>query len=131
VGVAGLRPAGGVGVAADLDLQYLQRGAVAGLEQVVEDLTALRLRVVDQQATVAPTAADRADAVERAAAGRAVDRDRRRGLRRWRRHDADHDAGHDQYGRGDRDRRGPHAPEQGSRHGCHPFEQGEQRGGER
>ncbi len=121
VGVAGLRPTGGVGVTADLHLEDLQGGAVAGLEQVVEDLAPLRFRVVDQQATVAPAAADRADTVERAAARRAVDRDGCGGLGRG---GGDDTAG-GQDGGGDRDRRGPHGPEQGSGHGCSPLRQGQ------
>ena len=70
---AGLRPVGGVGVAADLHLQDLQVGAVAGLEQVVVDLLLLRGRVVGQQPGVAAPAADRPDPVERPAALGAVD----------------------------------------------------------
>ena len=82
--VAGLGADGGVGVAADLHLEDLQRGAVAGLEQVVQDLAALRLRIVDQQPAVAAAAADRADAVEGPPARRAVDGDRGGRLRRRR-----------------------------------------------
>ncbi len=74
--VAGLGAVGGVGVAADLDLEDLQRRAVARLEQVVEDLAALRLRIVDQQPAVAAAAADRPDAVESATRRGSVDGDR-------------------------------------------------------
>jgi hypothetical protein len=73
--VAGLGAVGGVGVAADLELQQLNRGAVAGLEQVVEDLGALWLGVVDEEAGVASAAADGADAVERASDDAAIDGD--------------------------------------------------------
>ena len=75
----GSAPRGGVRVAADLHLEDLHRGAVARLEQVVEDLAALRFRVVDQQPGVAAAAADRADAVEGPAARGPVDGDCRRG----------------------------------------------------
>jgi hypothetical protein len=51
-----------VAVAAHVVLELLQGGAVAGLEQVVQDLAALRLRVVDEQP--GNVAAQRADAVE-------------------------------------------------------------------
>jgi len=46
-----VRRLGAVGrlrVAADLDLEDLQRRAVVGLEEVVEDLRALRFNVVDE-----------------------------------------------------------------------------------
>ena len=72
---ARLRAVGGIGVSADLGLEDLERGAVAGLEQVVQDLAALRLGIVVQQTGVAAPAADRADAVERPPRAGAVDRD--------------------------------------------------------
>lgn len=83
--VAGLGAVSGVGVAACLDLEGLERGAVAGLEQVVEDLAALRLRIVDQQPGVAAAARDRAHTVEGPARAGAVDGDRGRGGRLCRR----------------------------------------------
>ena len=46
--VAAFGAVGGVGVAADLDLEDVQRGTVSRLEQVVEDLAALRFRIVDE-----------------------------------------------------------------------------------
>src|SRR6185369_2742854 len=76
--VAGLGAAGRVGVTADLDLEQLHRRAVAGPEQVVEELGALRLRIVEEQPAVAAAPADRTDAVERAAGRGAVDGDRGR-----------------------------------------------------
>ena len=80
--VAGLRTTGGVGVTADLHLEDLQGRAVGGLEQVVQNLAALRFRIVDQQPAVAAATADGADAVERPTGRRAVDGDRGRGLGR-------------------------------------------------
>ena len=76
VHVRGFGAVGGVGVAADLDFEDLQGGAVAGFEQVVQDLAALWFGVVGQQAGVAAAAGDRADAVEGAAALGTVDGDR-------------------------------------------------------
>src|SRR5206468_1313522 len=100
VHVRGFGAVGGVGVAADLHLEDLQGGAVAGLEQVVQDLAALRFGVVGQQPGVAATAADRADAVERAATLRTVDGDRcRRSGRRG--------VNHDERRRGQEERRYP------------------------
>ena len=64
VHVAGLGPVGGVHVGADLDLEDLHAGAVVGLEEIVENLAALRLGIIDEQARVAATAADGADTVE-------------------------------------------------------------------
>jgi hypothetical protein len=78
---AGLRAVGGVGVPADLDLEYLHGRAVAGLEQVVQHLRPLRLGVVDEQPAVPAAAADGADAVEDPTAGRTADRDRGTGRR--------------------------------------------------
>ncbi len=72
---AGLGAVGGVGVAADLQFQHLQGGAVAGLEQVVQQLAALGFRIVHQQAGVAAAAGDRADPVEGEARLGAVDGD--------------------------------------------------------
>ena len=45
-----LRTIGRLAVAADLDFEYLERGAEAGFEQNVQELAALRLEVVNQQA---------------------------------------------------------------------------------
>jgi hypothetical protein len=83
---AGLRTVGGVRVPADLDLEHLHGRAVPRLEQVVQHLRPLRLRVVDEQPAVPATTADGADAVKHPTIGRAADRDggsrrRRRGLR--------------------------------------------------
>ena len=78
--VALLGAAGRVGVAAGLDLEDLHGGTDAGLEQIIQDLGALRLRIVEQQPAVAAAAGDRADAVEHATGGIAVDRDGGRDL---------------------------------------------------
>ncbi len=80
-----LRAVGRVRVAPDLDLEDLQVGAVVRLEQVVEDLTLLRSRIVLEQPRVTATAADRADAVEHATGAAAVDSNRRGGRRIGRR----------------------------------------------
>jgi hypothetical protein len=62
--MAGLGAVGGVHVGADLNLEDLNVGAVVGLEEIVEDLAALGLGIVDEQARVAAAAADGANAVE-------------------------------------------------------------------
>src|SRR4051812_31952546 len=67
VRVPGPAAGGGFGAPALLHLEVLRRGAVPGLEEVVEVLAALGRGLVHQQAAVAPPAADRAHAVERAA----------------------------------------------------------------
>lgn len=72
--MAGLGARGGVGVGADLGLEYLQARAVAGAEEVVEDPIALAGRVVGEQPRRA-AGADRADALEGAAGVVAVDGD--------------------------------------------------------
>ena len=48
-GLLRLRAAGDLRVATDLYLEMLQRGAVAWAEQEVQNLTPLRLGVVDEQ----------------------------------------------------------------------------------
>jgi hypothetical protein len=50
--------------AVDLDLEHVQRRAVAGLEQEVENEALLRRRVVVQKDGRAAAAAERADAVK-------------------------------------------------------------------
>src|SRR5262249_57419261 len=72
---AGRGAGGGVRVPADLQLQQLKGGPVAGLEQVVQDLGELRRRVVLQIPRVAAAAEDGAKAVVHPAAAVAVDRD--------------------------------------------------------
>ena len=53
---AGFGAVGGIHVAADLDLQVLERRAELGLEEEIQDLAPLRLGVVDQQARRGPRA---------------------------------------------------------------------------
>jgi hypothetical protein len=64
--VARLGAVGGVYVRADLDLKVLQGSAIAGFEEVIEDLAALRLRIVIQETGRSP-GAQRAKAIEDAA----------------------------------------------------------------
>ena len=73
--VAGLGTVGGVHVCADLDLEDLDAGAVVGLEEIVENLAALGLGIVDEKARVATAAADGSDSVEDAAGTGCVDDD--------------------------------------------------------
>jgi len=56
---------GGIYLAANLNLEMLQRRAVAGLEKVIENLAPLWLRVVNEQAG-RRARTDRAQAVKRA-----------------------------------------------------------------
>ena len=82
--VRGFATLGRVGIAPDLNLEHLQGGPVMRLEQVVEDLAALRLGIVDQQPGSGAAAAGGADAIEHFAGRSTVDhyllrRRRRRG----------------------------------------------------
>ncbi len=72
--VGGFGALGRVGVAADFNLENLQRSAIIGLEQIVQNLAALRFWVIDQQARSAAAAADRAHAVKLQPGARSVDR---------------------------------------------------------
>jgi hypothetical protein len=58
--VAWFGAVGGIGVAPHFNFQVLQRRAVIGLKQVIQNLAALRFRVVDQQSRRGP-GADSAD----------------------------------------------------------------------
>ena len=64
VHVARLRTVGGVHVGANFHLEDLQAGPIVRLEQIVENLAAIGLGVVDQEPGVPASAADSADAIE-------------------------------------------------------------------
>jgi hypothetical protein len=66
--VGALGAVGRLGVAADLDLQDLQRRAELRLEEDVEQLAALRLLVVDEQPAGGAAAGEAAEAPEPARA---------------------------------------------------------------
>jgi hypothetical protein len=63
---AGLGAVGAVGAGTDLQLEHLQRCAVAGAEQVVVDLVADRGGIVGEEPGVAATSDNGADSVEHA-----------------------------------------------------------------
>ena len=67
--MGGFRAIGGVLVAADFDLQMLDVGAVVGFKEIVQDLAALGLRIVDQQSR-RRAGADRAQPLVNPAAAR-------------------------------------------------------------
>ena len=72
---ARLAAVGGIHVAANLDLQVLERRAVIRLEKEVENLATLRLWIINQQPRRRP-GTERTEAFERAAGLAGVERDR-------------------------------------------------------
>ena len=60
--MGGLAPLGRVAVAPNLHFEMLQRRAVLGLEEQIEDVRPLRLGVIHQEAGAAAAAAGPADA---------------------------------------------------------------------
>ncbi len=77
--VGGFAAASGILATADLDLQMLEAGAEARLEEIIEDLAALRFRVVGKQPR-GRARTDGPDTLEHAAGRRRIKRDDFRGV---------------------------------------------------
>jgi hypothetical protein len=75
VHVAQLRALGRIPVTGDLDIQLLQGRPVVGLEEVVENLRALGLKVVPEERGSCAAASHRADSVIGAPGAGAINRD--------------------------------------------------------
>ena len=75
-GVGGFRTLRAVLVAADFDVQDLQRCPEFRLEEVIEDLAPLRFGIFDREPGGFASAADSPDPVEPPAFAHAIDRDR-------------------------------------------------------
>ena len=72
--VTQLRTLGGIAITRNLDEQRGHGGAEVGFEQQVEDLAALRFRIVLQQNRGGAAAADRANPVKSFAGGSPVEK---------------------------------------------------------
>ena len=69
------RALSGVTIATHLDLEHLQRSPVTGPEQIVQDVCALWLRVIEEEARPTAATADATHAVEALADTRRVEDD--------------------------------------------------------